>query len=226
MIIKTIAGLCNRLRVILSWRKYCIAHNTPCKILWELEEACNGYFSDYFQPIPDVEFIDSLQNNQKIDVETYNINEDFNLTNEDFKLLKPKNEIQQILDSELNKLSNQDFIAVHIRRTDLKNHLYKKGFDFNMLNSIIISFINNHDNKLIYCASDNRLDYLKLRKKYNNRFFQQKPKFIIRSFRKTELKQAVIDLFMCTLATNFQGTPESSFSEMIINIRQANAISG
>ena len=120
-------------------------------------------------------------------------------------ILKPylKDEIKK----RMNILEN-DYISVHIRRTD---HL--KAIEIST-DEIFIDFLDNFEDKNIYIATDNKKTYDIFKKRYNERIkinYHEESE----SLRKTSLKDAIIDMYMCINSNNFMGSYYSSFSEFI-----------
>jgi len=67
IIIKPTGGLCNYLRVIFSYYEYARKNNSELNVIWIKSNSCPGYFLDYFEPIPHVNFIKQIDKDVKID---------------------------------------------------------------------------------------------------------------------------------------------------------------
>jgi len=113
---------------------------------------------------------------------------------------------------------NNNYIAVHIRRTDHINPARKKKAYTN--DDLFINFINeNLNDSNLYIATDNKETYDNFKNKYNNKVkFEYHETF--NNLRHTTLKDSIIDLFMCVYAQKFIGTSYSSFSDLITNLRK------
>ena len=215
MLIQPTGGLCNYLRVVFSYYKLAQIKKTKLIVLWIITPECNGYFLDYFKPIENIEFIQFIQYQKKYKIhEIYYIgyNSCPNYTPEYNKL-----ELLQPLKNEIIKKSNildNDYIAVHIRRTD---HIYsaKKNNCFTS-DENFINFIDNIKHNNLYVATDNKDTYDKFKIKYNVKLDYHNTRNCIRQ---TSLKDAIIDLYMCIYAKEFKGSGWSSFSELIYKIR-------
>lgn len=235
-IIKSRCGLCNRIRFILSFINYLkktskkFGKKKIC-IIWQKDDLCNGYFIDYFQKIKkniifieNTELLDFLYN--KIDeskiyndikyahiIKKYNnyIPSNYLKLNENMYL-----EIKNII----QKLENR-YISVHIRRTDLDIHLKNKEnlYDKRTSNEEFINFINNHENYNLYVATDNYETQKLFYEKFKSRIKHLNIIFKTSLLRETSLKQAIIDLFLCSLSNKFKGTYYSSFTDFIKLIR-------
>ena len=132
--IEATGGLCNRLRVILSYYQYCNNVNKKLMIYWPINHVCNGNFNKYFMPLKNVNITDKYYNFPRIDYRGCEKHTDFKKIN--CNLLKPK----QFLVKKINKIlknidDNKKYIAVHIRRTD-HSKLAKK-----MTNSHLIKIL-------------------------------------------------------------------------------------
>jgi len=162
------------------------------------------------------------------------------------KLLRPVDEIQEKINLNLSKLGS-DFISVHIRRQDgdkqvqneeenrLRNIYLKatrpqfkqKIFDERRIllenrknHQEHINFINAHPNNNIFVATDNKNSQLFFQKKYKERIKSMKMIEDNDKFRKTSLEDAVVDMWTCAHAKYFLGSPGSSFSVWINNLRE------
>jgi hypothetical protein len=213
-IIKPSGGLCNYLRVIFSYYKKCQKNNQKLHVLWNITDECNGYFLDYFKYIEDISFEKNTQNIYNIDYTGCVIDKNF----------EPEYDKLQILPFLLEKITklqhtlNNDYISIHIRRTD---HIFlaKKRNKFMQLNEFY-KFIELFPNKSIYVATDNLETYKTIQNKFPKRvilkYHQNNPNLL----RQTSLEDAIIDLYMCIGSSEFMGTTWSSFSDLIIKLRK------
>jgi hypothetical protein len=215
IIIKPVGGLSNMLRVLFSYYYKALAENKKLKVIWQKSQECPGYFLNYFEPIENVIFDNTFDKNyyntcNTIDCSQYNVNNIYEkLKLLDFMEKKVKNIIEQL---------DNNFIAVHIRRTDhidlAKLHnKYTTDKDF-------INFIDKYDTYNLYLATDNRKTQQKFYNKYKNRikvitFIEEK-----NSLRQTLLEEAIIDMFTCSHAKFFLGSGFSSFSSIINKLIQ------
>ena len=131
----------------------------------------------------------------------------------DFRLLRPANEI-------LNCLPRGTYSAVHVRRTDHVNlkHVPEDSYS---------AFITRSNNNCCYIAADNAESYHRIQSAVQRSDVETLGKHAWRNgHRKTDLKQAVIDLYACKNADCFMGQPGSSFSDAIELLREPDAIIG
>ena len=226
MIIKPTGGLCNYLRVVFSYYYYALSIETELHVIWNVTEACNGFFLDYFEEVPNIHFyksiqeLENIQKVHKIDYSGCYIHPDFyyNRNIYDKLILKPylKDEIKK----RMNILEN-DYISVHIRRTDHWVHIMRMMRDDSReitKDEDFIDYLNNFD-KNIYIATDNKETYDIFKKKYNERI-KIKYHEETESLRRTSLKDAIIDMYMCINSDNFKGSYYSSFSDCINKQRE------
>lgn len=208
IVIKPRGGLCNYLRVIFSFYNYAKSKNLLLIVIWKKTGLCNGFFLDYFKPIKNIIFL-RKNNGKKI---FYQGNCGYPGFMPDYKELELLPYFQEIINRKKDLLEN-NYIAVHIRRTD-HIKLAKKNKNFTSDNEFI-NFINEKKEiKNLYIATDNPNTYLDFKNKY-----PEKVKFnyhnIKKGLRKTSLGDAVIDLFMCINSNEFKGSGYSSFSALI-----------
>ena len=95
----------------------------------------------------------------------------------------------------------------------------KKRNKFIELNEFY-KFIELFPNKYIYVATDNIETYEIIQNKYPKqvilKYHNNNPNLL----RQTSLEDAIIDLYMCIGSSDFMGTPWSSFSDLIIQLRK------
>jgi hypothetical protein len=204
-----IYGMCNRLRVLFSYLQICREQNLLLNVFWEKTDDCPGYFLDVFQPIEGVRFL----NKKPTKVNYKGCSAKIILNKFHYKELKPIDSIYK----EISKLSDNDYDAVHIRRTDFVKLAKKVGQYID--DSPFKDFIENSNNK-VYLACDNFITQKIYIDKYQNKIFVNKFIKDSKNKRKTSLKDSVIDLFVCVKSKNFLGTPYSSYSGLIKCLRQ------
>ena len=208
-VVRVNGGLSNCLRTMLSYYEYAKSINKQLVVVWNKTEACPGTFLEFFEPIDDIIF-----ENKKPDYYGISGKEGFP---PNLKLLKLKPFIQSILDEKIKKLNN-DYIAVHIRRTDLVNLKcqYRKK-DAITKDSEFFEFLDKSD-KYIYIATDNVNTYNIFCDRYGDRIVF--PYHQTRNgLRKTSLQDSIIDQYMCIHAKEFMGTRYSSFTGIINHMR-------
>jgi len=212
-VLKVRCGLCNRLRAIFTYYMFAKDNNKLLIVIWDPgTPVCPGFFLDYFKPIKGVRFIKNNEQNLKIDYEG-------TAPHALYKTKKYRYTDLELLPYLYNKVKKnayslgKDYIAVHIRRTDFKNVDWKES------DKTFIAFLNKHAKKNIYIATDNRNTQDYFMNLYPNRI---KCMILIEpsnSKRQTTIEAAILDMFTCVYAYKFMGTPGSSFSSTIENIR-------
>ena len=214
IVIKPTGGLCNKLRVLFSCYKMATQHNKKLIVIWNIDESCPGLFLDYFKPLPNVIFQKTNKNNLYIN---YNGCSGCRNYSPDYNKLELTSYMKKIIDERKRILQN-NYIAVHIRRTD-HIELAKRNNSFTDDNQFIEFIDNNISNKKLYISTDNPTTYNKFKQKY-----KQQVKFDFHNnndnnVRKTSLKDAIIDIYMCKYANKFKGSGYSSFSDLIKILR-------
>ena len=223
IIIQPKGGLCNYLRVIFSYYVFAKKNNKKLLVLWEKTKFTTGFFSEYFLPVDDIIF-EYFDNKNQISEVKYKIDYkgswDHNLGYlPDYQYLKLKPCMISIIKNKQKILAN-NYIAVHIRRTDLVYIVQKKKKYLD--DDYFMNFIDEEkDDKNLYIATDNKETYDTFQNKYKNIVkFKYHNHMGNNKLRATSLKDAVIDLYMCVYADKFIGTNYSSFSYLINILRQ------
>lgn len=220
--IKPLGGLCNRLRFIFSFIKKLIDEDelekTELYIIWNTNNACNGYLENYIKPIKNVYFINKSKH--KINIRSSGIVDGYHRINfmKNFPLYL-KDDIYQKIRKYLKKIGDK-YVSLHIRKTDLEEILLRNENKKYTNDDEYIKFINENKGKKIFLATDNRNTQNKLKKLYKNRLFVYEDINKSNNLRQTNLEHSIIDLFLCILSYSFQGTRSSSFSWMINLIRE------
>ena len=221
IVIKPNGGLCNRLRFILSFIRKLIDENKFHKykliIIWKLNNYCTGYIDCFFQNIKNVEFVSKYH--QKPDLSSSDIVEKYININylEKIPLFLKTRFFYKIRKIIMKKLKN-NYISIHIRRTDLQKILENNE---NVKNKIVsdeeyIEFINKFKKeKYIYLATDNLETQKKFQKLYKDRLIVFKNISEKKDIRKTDIKHSIIDLFICGCSKKFKGSYYSSYTSFI-----------
>jgi hypothetical protein len=215
LIILPIGGLCNYLRVMFSYYEYALKNNSELTVIWLKTPACNGYFLDYFEPVPNIKIIYNQPENIIINYKGSTRHVDF-VPNYTYLKLLPQ--IKKIINKKINILTN-NYISVHIRRTDhiklaKRHNAYTSDDDF-------LNFINKYNNKKnVYIATDNEFTYNLFKKYYPKLIKFNYHKTNENDLRQTSLKDAIIDIYMCVFSSDFMGSGTSSFSGVIRILRK------
>ena len=212
IVIKTIFGLCNRLRFMFSYYKFSKENNKKLIVIWENDNDCPGFFLDYFEPINGITFKRKDRGRFKIDSSDHDMKPGYN---PDYKELKLLPHMIDIIKNKMNLLGSK-YIALHIRRTD---HIELAKFvgQYNS-DEKFLQFIKNEkkNNFNIYLATDNKETYEMIHRQHNLILPYHN---IVNSLRQTSLQDSIIDLFMCVYADKFIGTNYSSFTALIDYLR-------
>jgi hypothetical protein len=213
LVIRPKGGIGNRFRVLTSYYlKYIKNTDKKLIVLWVKDKCCNGYFQDYFEPIPKVEFI--TNNDKKLKVNYCSCSR---VGPVDFSIIKP---LPHMIDkiNEKRNLLNNDYIAIHARRTDHIAAAKKRGV-FTTDEDFFKYIDENINDSCLYVATDNIDTYTMFQEKYKD-----KVKFSYHQttgqYRNTSLEDAIIDIYMCTYAKKFKHSGWSTFSGVINNLRK------
>jgi hypothetical protein len=230
--LKIHCGLCNRLQAIFFYLNR-LKEDEILVVIWDWSHKANcnwndinsnGDFYDYFSHINNLYFIKDIENKKyKFPIHYhgngYDLNKKIN-NNNNYDKLKLNSYYLKILENERNKFKNE-YIAIHVRRTDIKDVYKKFKVNFDQSYDIYDKFINSSNIKNLYIATDNKETYQYFLSKYkkshlinNNITFLDTEKR-----RKTSLSDSIIDLYMCIYSNKFLGTKFSSFTEFILNNR-------
>jgi len=211
------SGLCNRLRTIFYFHNR-LEINQELVVVWNWnEKGTPGEFYDFFEQIPNLKFVRKT----KLPIEYRGNGNDLVFDN-NYDLLCPKNLVASRLRNEMEKLKN-NYVAVHVRQTDIKLAYAKRNLEFSPSDlSVFFNFIDSHPNRNLYIASDNQHAYQVLFQQYcRHRIVNDNIMFLdTAARRKTSLMDAIVDLYMCIGAQEFQGTHLSSFTTFIEDNRK------
>jgi len=214
IVIKTIAGLCNRLRAMFSYLLFARKNNKKLKVAWSVGADCNGRFQDYFYVPNDV-----------ILASRHFGNIDYNgcfHTHSDFGGVYLYNDLKLLphMEEKINEKRQQlgKYISVHIRRTDHIN-LAKEQKTYTE-EQAYIEFINGYPEYNVYIATDNLETQQFFYNLYKDRIKVIKHIESSTKLRQTSLEEAIIDLYLCIYSDKFMGTPYSSYTDTILSIRQ------
>lgn len=212
MLIQPNGGLCNRLRVIFSYKIVADANLEKLKVLWINNSTCNGEFLDYFQPLNNVEFISKSE-----ELPIYSGCATFPNLKPDYKDLIPIKKVMDEIERRIEHLDYGNYISAHIRRTDLTKGVLSKNKYIS--DDEFINFFNKSDKK-IFLSTDNPETQHKFKKIYKDRIIIFNEIENNNSLRMTSLEEAVIDLYLCVSSQEFKPTHYSSFSDLIIELRK------
>tara|TARA_B100000963_G_C22446775_1_gene589187 strand:+ start:200 stop:886 length:687 start_codon:yes stop_codon:yes gene_type:complete len=211
-------GLCNCLRVVFSYNEYAKSINEELTVIWKVTKVCNGFFLDYFEEVPNITFLKSKPDNIKITYTGCGVCKKNGIkdTNYSDLILLPR--IKEKINKNIKVLGN-NYIAVHIRRTDHTRHF--KNRRRLTKDASFIDFIDNTKDCNLYIATDNADSFNIFKSKYSDRVKIESNTYDKNKYRQTTLEDAIIDFYMCIFAKDFKGSYWSSFSTQIIIIRRS-----
>jgi hypothetical protein len=200
-------GLCNRIRVLLSWLKKARDDGQQLVVYWPVSSHCNGSFIRCFEAIPGVHVLQrEPEPGRRLDYQGCEACGPMALD-----AIRPSQTIRERIEL-IRATLGPEYDAVHIRRTDLPAERYVPDADFEQ-------FIMDAADAPVYLATDNAATQKHFTEKFGN--IRKATTIIARdgTLRQTPLDIAVIDLFICAGAAYFKGTVGSSFTEMIEAMR-------
>ena len=206
MIVHAYGGLCNRLRVILSYR----AVHGEIGVVWLADEEIAGArFLDVFEPIAGVQW---MADNCRADVRTLGAHRGAPLGSEvayrELRMLAPA------------ELPAKPYAAIHVRRTD-HVHLATTAGTFTD-DLAFMEWIRRTTYGRVYIATDNRDTQEKMATAcvaHGKRPLSRDAIPVSECQRQTTLEHSAFDLFACAHADAFMGSGESSFSATIETLR-------
>lgn len=221
------SGLCNRLRLLAEYKHLSDVRNKKMEMFWVKSVQCNALFKDLFQPIPNINFTYLKQSRKSVRPPNTATRlklflHDNKIKQKNHLIFKPVDSIMEEIE-ETKKRINGEYIACHIRRTDIITIQEKYDKD-PPTDEMFIDFIEKHPDKKIYLATDERDTQNKFIDIFGGRIYYS---CVVGSngnkrqpYRTTSIQDAVRDVFLCIGATDFMGTVLSSFSGFIENYRK------
>ena len=206
--------------VALSFARVARARGRRLLVAWPRTQECaHGLFTDAFEPIDGVEFVESLPPGVKPQFAppSSDFHPDVKGTPDEdgcYALLRPNARVRAAVDAALARCGAH-YASVHIRRTD---HWASRTTDDDFE-----AFIGAQPPEVnCYVATDNcdtQAAFLRrfpARGRVHRRFEQRGD-----ALRQTDVADAAVDLFVCSRASApFMGTPSSSFSDTVVRLRR------
>jgi hypothetical protein len=250
LVVSAVGGMCNRLRVVLSWRLVALDQGRPLVVQWVPSSACRGAFADAWAPLPPSPPVFFTENAQELlqhsglQLEEScrphpQIGEDDTERSAScYEPLRPQPTL--LAEAAALAASLGTFVAVHIRRTDHKYGLKESDEDFQ-------AFLERHAAHRVFLATDNCETQAYFQAQYGTRLCVQRPiaavpeqvissdemtrglsqtrrwtgeGVLARDYRHTPLRDGIVDLLVCTHAVAFKGSRFSSFSDTILQLRR------
>jgi len=206
-------GLCNKLRVVLSYFEEAKLQNKELHVIWDSP----GYFLDYFEAIDGITFYRSNEKDLKVDYKGCAWHPDHNYRTKFsmYKNLKVLPRIQSKIEDNLLQLG-KTYNAVYVCRTDQDVESAKKNNAFTT-DEDFYNFIEEHNEvSSLYVATDNKVTFDNFKMKYETKMKLDYTE------EQTTIVQSVVDLFTCVYADHFKGSGWSSFSGTILSLRKCN----
>lgn len=210
-------GLCNKLRVTLSYRLHCRNIGCDLVVYWLSDDACPGHFLDWFEPLSYTTFRDRLDMDAAhLDYEGCSVHSDHTVYVTE--ALVPLPRVRHRIQAMCGVLG--EYIAIHVRRTDHVD--LAKAHDRYTTDADVDAFLSLYPSHTIYVATDNAITYEALKDKYGSRIplAWHTPVGGESVLRQTSVEDAVVDLYICSRASAFQGSGWSSFTDTIEALRR------
>lgn len=217
IVVNPVYGLCNRLRVMFSYWEYAKLQNKNLIVIWEVDDACPGFFLDYFEPVNGINFVPKINDlNLKIDYSGFIWHPDFN-PNKKFiyEDLTLKSNLRNRVTEKLKVLG--EFIAIQVRRTDsielaIRDNRFTTDEEF-------CAFINNNPSYNLFITADNKNSFDYFKNLYTDKVKLEFPENDPTKLRHTSLEDSIVDMFVCTHAKYFKRSGYSSFGGTIEQLR-------
>lgn len=221
------SGLSNRIRTILGFLAVCKRFNKTLNVIWISDNTCNGNFTDYFEGINNVNFLEHKiepihyvgQNTIKNICDNYDIDVK---ESELYSNIKLKKHVENKLNIFVNKYDIENTVGIHVRRTDYTGNFIGKLLNGSNEDEIFFNFIDKYSfNKPFFIATDNSETQKNFRKKYKDRMLVYSKIEDTDCLRKTSLENAILDIFILSKCKKIKGTFKSSFTEFAINLKRS-----
>lgn len=201
-------GLCNRLRVLLSWLKKARAEGQQLVVYWPITVHCNGSFIRNFEPISGVKVLQrEPEPGRRVDYSGWEPCGPLEIS-----ALKPSPALSERI-AAIRASLGPEYDAMHIRRTDLPEQRESPDADFEQ-------FVIDAADAPVYLATDNVVTQRHFLAAFGSKKIRTAATITDRgTLRQTPLDIAIIDLFVCAGAAYFKGTAGSSFTEFIELLR-------
>ena len=217
-------GLCNRLRVALSFALVARRQNRPLVVVWPINSVCPGGFTEAFEPLDGVSFVEEAPRGVRpqFPPRSHDFHPDVRGGDDElgcYRLLQPTPGVQSRVQQNVAALGS--FISLHIRRTD---HWGSTATDDDFAD-----FVDAHKSAYpcAYLATDNAVTQAKFcGHAVRGRMFAacRRIEADPSRLRQTSIADAVVDIYTCAAADGpFKGCFTSSFSDTIARLR---ALSG
>lgn len=216
MIVRACGGLCNRLRVVLSW----LSAEPSTRFVWKPDgEIALATFGDVFDPIEGLRWASC---DEKADVVTCDPCPDARSGWEQgYRALS----LRPYWQSEWSRLSEmRPYSGIHVRRSDHLEYARSLG---NVTHGSEFQEWLGRSRLRVFVASDSHSAQkeargwvdLAGRASFYSSTIKSHPHENMGGRRNTELGYAAVDLFTCAGAIEFMGTRESSFSNAVTMLR-------
>ena len=229
--VRAVDGLCNRLRVVLSYAAVARRHGRRLLVWWPLINVCDGRFTDAFMPLEGVSFVEDIGDFPDGLVPSFSpASHDFHpllkaegeqACTSAFEALTPNAVVGARVAANVGELrappfEANGFVALHIRRTD--------HWGSQLTDDDFGAFVRAHPSHAVYLATDNAITQQKFVGSAEHGHRVRAYTRIVADhtrLRQTSLADAAVDIFTAAAADGpFMGCYSSSFSDTILRLRQ------
>ena len=221
------SGLCNRLRLLVEYKHFSDIKNKKIEMFWVKCIQCNALFKDLFQPISNINFNYLRQSSKSIRPANTAIKlklfpQEQKIKDKNHLMFKPTDDIMDTVEGTKGRIG-EDYIACHIRRTDIITIQKKYNVD-PPSNKYFEDFMGSYPDHKIYLATDSKRTQDHFAKRFGSRLYYATVPSGNGSGRlpnrTTPVQEGVVDMFTCIDSIDFLGTECSSFSGFIKNYRK------
>ena len=238
LFVRAFCGLCNQLRMVVSYSAYGQRFGRPLILHWQTTDACPGRFDDLFSPVTGCLIIHSMSELESLSQGGRLVCQPAQPTDEIWRrdlynkpemwaVLRPHADIMAAVENRLAALGGAGcFIACHVRRTDHGGACGVRSSDQSFYDFIDSQSRGaHHGNMAVFVATDNRETQQCFVEQYGTRVRGLTSiEHTESKLRHTTLFDAVVDIFTCVHACAFKGSNGSTFSDVITMLRQCKGL--
>ena len=249
LVVRAVGGMCNRLRVVLTWRRVAEQKRQPLVVEWLQSSGCPGDFDEFWTlpnepPVhivrdaasllahPGLQMDDSCRPHPAIG------EDDTPASAACYAALSPRSDLLEEAAAIAGRLGR--FVALHVRRTDHKYGAKEDDDEYE-------AFVEQFGGAGVFLATDNVETQNHFAQRLGGRMSVLRPIPAVqeqaisdeaatrglsqtrrwegdgvraRDYRHTPLRDGMLDLLVCAHAEAFKGSRFSSFSDTILQLRR------
>lgn len=200
-------GLANRLLTVLSHVSHERSQQRSTLVFWPSSRDFNGTFEECFQPVDGMIQMPVHPVMEYADIKEFTIHPlaDWSVLKE----LQPSDEVASLL-------PEGQYDAVHIRRTDLSEHIRKCGWAGERALEEYDRFIEDSKAPFVWLATDNAETQARMLDRHGDRVRVAERIVPTGEYRQTRGVVAAADLLACGRAERLLGSRHSTFSNFAV----------